>query len=121
MDSCSVSMGCLFGGMEMAGKVGLTTVSPLVSIHVVLDGFHVGVYVVINFMVVDFMVSWVRSGSSRNVGCGNMSRKVSGSRMASWQNMGMFNVWMGGSMCCTNVSSRNHMGKCEFVLWSESQ
>ena len=32
--------------------------------------------------------------------------------------MGMFNVWMGGSICCTNVSGRNHVRKGEFVFYS---
>ena len=83
MDSCSVSMGCLLCGMKMAGKVGLTAVSPLVSIHVVLNGFHVSSNVVIYFMVVDLMVSRVRNGSSGDVRSGHVSWNRSCSRMAS--------------------------------------
>ena len=98
MDSCSVSMRCLLCGMEMAGKVGLTAVSPLVSIYVVLDGFHVGPNVVIDFMVVNLMVSWLRNGSSRNVRWGQVSWNGSYRRMTSWQNMGMLNVRMGRGM-----------------------
>ena len=111
-------MRCLLGGMKMAGKVGLTTVSPLVSIYVVLDGYHVGVNVVIYFMVVDLMVSRVRNGSSGNVRWGHVSWYGSCSRMTSWQNMGMFNVRVGRSMCCTNVSGRNQVRKGELVFYS---
>ena len=56
-------MGCFLGGVKVAGDVSRSLMSSLVSIYVVLYGFHVGFNVKWPFMVLNSRVTWV--GCSR--------------------------------------------------------
>ena len=90
----------------MAGKVSLAVVGSFMSIHVVLDGFHVCVEVVSDFRVV---VKWVRNCHSGNVRRGDVARNVSSVRVTSWEKMWVFNVSNRWSVSSIDVNSRSQI------------